>query len=212
VFGGLFGQVRAAGSGTVFVERLFVGLLIYQLFATATVRAPHVVLSNPNLVTKVVFPLEILPMPVIGAGLVQFAVGFALLVVGALFLGDLSPGVVLVPLLLLPILGWTLGVSWALAGLGVYLRDVQEIVRVAIHLLFFLTPIVWTFEIVPPSWQPFLWINPVTPSIEAIRAAVLGSPWPPWTVLAVHGVVAVVVAKLGLSVFLRLRKGFPDVL
>src|SRR5690349_10503962 len=126
-------------SKTEFALVLFAGLLVFNLFAECINRAPGVILANANYVKKVVFPLEILPWVGIGSALFHWLVSLSVwLVAYVIFFGVPHATVLLLPLIMLPLIFLVLGLSWALASLGVYLRDVSQFIGILTTILMFL--------------------------------------------------------------------------
>ncbi|MCB9913672.1 MAG: ABC transporter permease [Planctomycetes bacterium] len=209
-------QPRAAvqeGGRFEFVLSLFAGMVIYNLFAEVVSRSPLLVVTKTSYVKNVVFPLQVLPLSALGTALVGFACGLVILL-GAVLAsrGALDAAVLWLPVALLPLLFLTLGVSWLLASLGVYLRDVQPAVRVVLQLLFFATPIVYGVEALPPEWQRVVWLNPLAAIVTNARAGLLhgaAPSWPSWAATLAFGLA---VFGVGYTWFARTRKGFADVM
>ena len=129
---------------------LFAGLIVFQLFGEVITRAPGLVLANVSYVKKVVFPLEILPVVAMASAL--FHSGVSLLVLFAAMLGfngSIPVTAVLLPIVLAPYTGLILGLAWFLASLGVYVRDIGQILSTLVTALMFLSPIFF-----PPSALP----------------------------------------------------------
>jgi len=114
-------------SKTEFAIILFAGLIVFNLFAETVSRAPSLILSNVNYVKKVVFPLEILPVVSIVSSSFHSLVSVAVLLLFKLFINhQLEFSILLLPLVFLPLLILTAGISWFLSSVGVYLRDVSQ--------------------------------------------------------------------------------------
>ncbi len=118
----------------------------------------------------------------------------------------------LLPLVIAPLLLFTLGVSWALAALGVYLRDIAQVTALLTTVLMFMSPIFYPASSLPPEYRALLNLNPLVPIIEQARNVMLWGQGPAWSMLAVQYVAAVVVACIGFAWFQKTRKGFADVL
>jgi lipopolysaccharide transport system permease protein len=178
-------------------------------------RAPSSILAHPNYVKKVVFPLEILPVALIGSSLLHAAIGLAILAIGALALGEsLSWTFLLLPLVLLPLVLLGLGVGWFLASLGVYVRDVAHSVGVVSQALFFLTPVVYPFSLFEsaPRVAAVLRWNPLKVAVDEARLVVLWGELPDFRALGAVTLAGLAVAWLGFVWFQKTRRGFADVL
>lgn len=196
-----------------FALRLLSGMLVHGLLAEVWNRAPTLFTGNPNYVTKVVFPLEALAWVHLLAAL--FHVALAMLVMLAIN-GLAGSGFALtqlaLPLLLLPLCLFLMGSSLLLGGLGVYVRDISQLVGPLVVVLMFLGPVFYPRSAMPAALQPWLLLNPLTVPIEQFRRALFEGLWPEWGIVAQYSLVAVVVYAAGWGVFTMLRKGFADVL
>lgn len=192
---------------------LFAGLIVFNLFAECIGRAPGLILLNANYVKKVVFPIEILPLVSLGAALFHAVISLLVWFVAYVFIiGIPSLTVIYLPLVLLPLMLFIMGVSWALASLGVYLRDVSQFIGIVITTLMFLSPIFYPASALPPDYRPLLYLNPLTPVIEMVRDVLYWNKSPDWVLLAACIIVSTATAWLGFAWFQRTRKGFADVL
>jgi homopolymeric O-antigen transport system permease protein len=215
VFSDVF-KLRWAGasdSKTLFATMVFAGLIVHGLFAECLVQGPTVITRNPTFVKKIIFPLEILPWVTVLAALFHTAVGTAVLCAFILVTkGQISPNVLWVPLVFLPLVLMAVGLSWFLASAGVYFRDVAQVTSAVSMVLLFLSPVLYPASALPERLQPLFALNPLTPAIEQVRRVlVLGEPllWTSWiTQLAI----GFLVAWLGLSWFQKMREIFSDVL
>ncbi|MDR8365338.1 ABC transporter permease [Pseudomonas sp. JL3] len=201
-----------AGKGQ-FAILLFVGMIVHGLFAECANRAPSLILSNSNYVKKVVFPLEILPLITLGSALFHTCISLIVLVLAQLLLThDLPWTAALLPLVLMPLVLGTLGISWLLASLGVFLRDVSHVIGVLTTVLLFLSPVLYPVAALPPAYQPWLKLNPLTYIIEESRNILLFGHLPQWDSLFVAMAIGALMAAAGYWVFQKTRKGFADVL
>jgi len=200
-------------SKTEFALVLFTGLLVFNLFAECVNRAPGLVLSNVNYVKKVVFPLEILPVVALGSAFFHMLISLLVWCVFHLALfGMVPPTALLLPLVLLPLMLLTLGVSWFLAAIGVYLRDVAQVTGVVVTTLLFLSPVFFPLSALPEPYRRLLMFNPLSPAIEMARDVLVWGKLPDWSLLAGYGAVAAILACLGFAWFQKTRKGFADVI
>lgn len=200
-------------SKTEFALLLFAGLLVFSLFAECVSRAPGLVLANVNYVKKVVFPLEVLPWVTLGSALFHFCVSLAVwLVAYAVLFGMPHWTVLLLPVVIAPFALFVIGLSWALASLGVYLRDVGQLIGVVVQMLMFLTPIFYPASALPPDFQAVMLFNPLTPPIEMIREVMYWGRLPSLETWLIGAALALVTSTLGFAWFQKTRKGFADVL
>lgn len=195
-----------------FALALFSGLIAFNLFAETVTAAPGLILANPSYVKKVIFPLEILPLTKFLSSLVQ--AGFSLLVLeGAVLLarGYLPWTLVLLPLVVLPIALLALGVSWFLASLGVFIRDIGNLVSVGLSMLMFLSPVFYPMNRLPASMQGVLAWNPLAPMVDNFRRVTLEGAVPNWTAGGLATAFALLVAVVGYTWFARSKNAFADV-
>lgn len=211
VFAGIF----ETGDGMAFVSRLFMGMIVLQAFSEPVSRAARLVLSKPNYVTKVVFPLDVLPWPVLALATVHATTSTAmLLILHTVFVAVPDWTAIALPLVIAPVLLLGLSVSWVVSSIGVYVRDTHEVVRVALHLLFFLSPIVWELSRLKNEVaQQLVMLNPLAIAMEAGRALIDNSRQAP----AIGSIIGLFIgsltfAALGHAFFCRTKDGFADVL
>lgn len=205
--------VGGSNSKTEFALVLFAGLMVFNLFAECVNRAPGFVLNNTNYVKKVVFPLEILPWVAVGSATFHMIVSLAVwLLFYFIFLGIPPLSIFLLPLIILPLVLLTLGFSWLLASLGVFLRDVAQIIGVVTTVLLFLSPIFYPIVALPEEYRPFMQINPLTFAVEQARNVMIWGQSVDWGMWLTYSILAIVVAWLGFAWFQKTRKGFADVL
>lgn len=201
------------GSKARFAVVLFAGLAVFNLFGESIGRAPDLIVANANYVKRVVFPLELLPVVSVCTALFHFAVSLLVwLVVAWWLLGAPPPTALLLPVLLLPLLLGTLGLSWLLSALGVYLRDIGQVVGVAVMGLLFLSPIFYPLESVPESMRGLISLNPIGSLVDMVRGALVFGALPSVAGYALSLLLAALVAWLGFWWFQKTRKGFADVL
>jgi lipopolysaccharide transport system permease protein len=200
-------------SKTQFAVVLFVGMIVHGLFAEVLNRAPSLILSNVNYVKKVVFPLDILPVIAMGAALFHSFISLGVLLTAfAIFNGYLHWTAVFTPLVLLPLVILTLGLSWMLASLGVFLRDVGQTIGIIITVMMFLSPVFYPVTALPEELRPWLMANPLTFIIEEAREVLIWGRLPDWLGLGIYTLAATVIAWAGYVWFQKTRKGFADVL
>ncbi|MFZ4576452.1 MAG: ABC transporter permease [Phycisphaerales bacterium] len=196
---------------------LFCGMSVFGVFSSATTRACGLVLENPQYVTKVVFPLEVLPISNLGSSLFYAACEMALVLLGVgIFHHAFHWTVVLLPVAMLPLLLLTLGVSWFLASLTVFVRDIANVVSLVVsQFLFFLTPIFWKPAQLLATLPDLAWMiewNPLAGVVENARRCVLSGESLDWRSWALGTLLGLVVAQCGYAWFVKSKRGFADVL
>lgn len=211
-------KARWAGPDTTtshveFALLLFIGLIVHGLFSELLLRSPALVTSNVNYVKKVIFPLEILPVITLVAALFHAAIGIAVLLVARLLIvGSIPWTVIWLPIVLAPLAVMALGVSWTLAAMGVFIRDLGQMMAVVANMMLFLSPIFFPVTALPEAFRPLVHANPLTFIIEEAREVVMWGRMPDLGGLALYTTVACAVACLGFFLFQKTRKGFADVL
>lgn len=204
----------AAGETTLsFAIVLFLGLTIHAVMAEILTKSPLLITGNQNFVKKIVFPLEILSWVTLLGAIFTFLISFGLLLIFILVeLQRIPLTALLLPLIILPYLLLLLGISWFLAALGVYLRDIQQITGTLATLLLFLSPIFYSVNILPENLQTLIFLNPLSYIVESARAVLIYGQLPDFIGLGIYGLVALCVAWLGYTFFRAVRPGFSDVL
>lgn len=201
------------GTQTEFALLLFSGLIIFNVFADCIARAPTLITSNPNFVKKVVFPVELLPVVVLGSALFQWIMGFIVwLLFHLIFFGYPPLTIFLLPLALLPLTLLTLGLTWFISALGVYIRDVNQITGVVTTVLLFLSPIFYSIDMLPESFQFVMKLNPLTNIIELSRDLIIWGTMIDFKVYALQLLLSSFVFIAGYWFFIKTKKGFADVL
>jgi lipopolysaccharide transport system permease protein len=216
VFGVIF-KGRYAGqqseSPMEYALGVFLSIVIFQTVSESLSTSSSAVLGQPNLVKKVVFPVEILPLANLGAALFQLGVNLLLVAVALSLLG---PGLELRSLLflvvLLPILPLMLGIAFLLSALGVFIRDIQHVVGPVSLVLLNSSAVFFSTSMVPPALWEWLRFNPIVHIIEQSRAVLLFHQPVQWSHLAYSLAFGLVLAIAGWQAFKRLKPAFADVL
>jgi len=200
-------------SKTEFALVLFAGLMVFNLFADCFNRAPTLIISNTNYVKRVIFPLEILPWVVMGSALFH---AFISLIVWIFFYGIFfgAPPLtaLMLPLVILPVILLTMGFSWLLASLGVFLRDTAQFCGIVTSVIMFLSPIFYPLSAIPDKYQTFLFLNPLTLAIAQIRNVLIWGKAPDVLEFSIYLGGSSLLSWVGFAWFQKTRKGFADVL
>ncbi|MBG6290912.1 ABC transporter permease [Pseudomonas nitroreducens] len=200
-------------SRTQFAVILFAGIIVHSLFAEVLNRAPGLILGNANYVKKVLFPLETLPVISLGAALFHCLVSVLVLISAQLlFSHEVVWTAIVLPIVLLPLAILSLGLSWFLASLGVYLRDVGQTIGIITTVMLFLSPVFFPVTSIPEHLRPMIMLNPLTFIIEQSREVLIWGHLPNWHGLALYTLAALVTAWIGYAWFQMTRRGFADVL
>jgi lipopolysaccharide transport system permease protein len=214
VFGTIF-RMKWGGpvaNGPHFATILFVGLIAHTFLAECLNRAPGLVLAHAAYVKKVVFPLAVLPWMAVLSALFHAGMNMVVLLAFVLFgTGGIPWTALLLPLVWLPLLLVTLGLTWGLAALGVYLRDIGQTIGLVTTLLLFLSPVFYPVDAVPAAFRWIVELNFLTPVIVELREILLLGTVPDpmqWLLLLAIGWLTAIVGLYG---FERARPGFADV-
>ncbi|MGE3468280.1 MAG: ABC transporter permease [Pyrinomonadaceae bacterium] len=192
---------------------LFAGLIVFQLIAECIGRAPGLISENPSYVKRVVFPLEALPWVVVINATFNALVSYGILVIAYLIMVGSPPITAFwLPAVLLPLILTTCGLVWFLSSAGLFVRDVRQIVGVAIPVLMFASPVFYPISALPEGMRPFMRFNPMALTIEQVRSVLLFGKAPDFSDLGLLYLLAIVVAWAGLVWFLVTKRGFADVL
>src|SRR5574344_739106 len=199
------------GSAAEYGLQVFIGLSIFSFLAEIINRGPSSVSGFPFLITKVRFPLLLLPSVVVGASATQL--GLSLLVaLGFALFRVIHWQVIFLPLALLPLLLYAQALAWLLGSAGVYLRDIGHLAPSVSSLLMFLSPIFYPASMIPAGMQWLVQYNPLAWSVELVRGLLMhGQPfaWQPWGAHLLAAGLLLIVARW---FFHRIQPGFADVL
>ncbi len=213
IFGGKFG-VLPNETYFDFALAMFLGLSMYNIVAETLARAPLLIVGQPNFVKKVVFPLEIIPLSSVATSVYHSLLSIGLLLVLALFSNaGLSWGALAVPLLILPLALIALGLAWALAAVGVFVRDISQLIPFVSTALMYASAIVY-----PPSRIPSTGIcavllhNPLLVITDQARRVVLWHAAPDYGAIGYAYLISAVFLAVGYALFAILRPYFAEVI
>jgi len=215
VFGIVLGvKWNGQGSSFVFAMNLFCGLIVYGIFAESVGAASIQVLSNPSYVKKILFPLEILPLAGLGAAITFNLFSLVvLLFCTQFFLTPLSVHLIALPIVWIPLFLFTAGLSWIVGAMGVFVRDIGQLILIILQIVFYLCPIVYPLARVPaPMQRWYLWFNPLAVFVEETRQVLLQHHWPQLGWLLPNYAICLLTFIFGYYVFMRAKRGFADVI
>lgn len=212
VFKARWGGLENAGP-LGFAVNLFAGLIVFNLFSECVSRAPSLVISNPNYVKKVVFPLEVLGAVAVGSVGFHALTSLSILVVFELIVFHQLPLTLLwLPLIWLPLVLGSLACTWILSAAGVFLRDIGQLIGVGLNMLMFLSPIFFPTSALPANWQPVLRLNPLAQVIEETRKSAVQGINPDFGYLAISILITFAACELSFRGFNKAKRAFADVL
>ncbi len=192
---------------------LFCGFLPWLLFQDTVQRSASSLLDHSNLITKTVFPSEIVPVSIFLSSLLNHLIALVLAIaVVVVFAQHLSVWILALPVYMLLIGLLAVGVGWIVASLHVYLRDTAQVLVIVLTFWFWLTPIMISEQQVPAKIRPILHANPLAFMVRAYRERLLSSRLPDLHDIAITAAYAVTIFVLGGLFFRHLKRGFADVL
>lgn len=202
---------EADGTALEYGLNVFAGLAVFNFFAEILNRAPQSILSHPNLVTKVRFPLPLLPAVTAGAAFIHIAVG--ILFVGVLSLDRANwLAWAVLPAFVLPMVFYGLAMAWLVSAFTVYLRDIAHAALPLSNVILFLSPIFYPTSAVPESLRWLVSFNPVAWAVDALRALLLHGDIPSGAIWLTHLGISALLMVAAFAVFRKLSSGFPDVI
>lgn len=192
---------------------MFCGMTVYNIFSESISACSTLIISNQNLVKKVIFPLELLPIAQVISSMIFGLVWFLLLFIGVAFiLHNLSWSMLMLPVMIVPLLLISCGCGIFVASLGVYIRDLPYMIGVFLQILFFMTPIFYPVKALPAEYRLILYLNPLTEVVEQTRIIFLYGDKPNWLYIAVLWGGGLILCHFGFLWFKKTKKGFADVL
>ncbi len=192
---------------------LFIGIIAYNFFSECITRSPTIITSNPNYVKKVVFPLGILPIVYVLSAFFNMVLTIFIWLVGYIVISGM-PHLTLIylPLVILPLLIFSLGTSYLLASLGTYIKDINQLTGLIATALMFLSPIFYPISAIPEAFRSIMQINPLTPAVEEMRSVMYFGNSISWELFLKSLLISVVFFILSFVFYSKTKKGFADVL
>lgn len=211
VFFGTFAQIPTDGIPHAIFY--FSALLPWMYFSSNVSSSGNSLVANANLLTKVYFPRAILPASAILSGLVDFAVGF-LVLLGIMAYYRIQPGwaLLLWPIFTLPLVTLSLGVGMFISALNARYRDIKYVIPFALQLLLFMTPIIYPTSMVPERFRFLMALNPLAGIIAAFRSSVLPNPHVNWQLLSFSATVGLLTLLSGYWYFRNTERTFADII
>ena len=210
VYSIIFGALLAGGDSTYPIY-ICVALIPWTYFTTTITQSAFTVIGNGDIIKKVYFPREILPISVVTSGAVNFIISTIIILAFVIFSGvGLSWYLLLYPFVLLVQYVLLLGISFIVSSITVYFRDLEHIIGVILLAAFYGTPIVYKLEQLPPNLQIIMQLNPMTHIINGYRDIFYYHQMPNMGTLSILLGISVIVTIIGYFLFKKLKKGFAE--
>lgn len=194
-----------------YVVFMVCGLIPWNYFSTVINRSSFTMIENGNIIKKVYFPREILPISVVTSETVTFLISSILILLFTLGYGlGLTINILFYPLVLLVQYVLLLGISLIVSSVTVYFRDLQHFIGVLLQLFFYATPIVYAVDVIPANFQWILKFNPMTYIIEGYRDIFWGQTMPDIPTLLIVLAIGVVLCIVGYLIFNKLQRKFAE--
>jgi lipopolysaccharide transport system permease protein len=192
---------------------LFCGLNLFNVCAEVISRSPTLILGQPNLVKKVVFPLEILPVTTTLDALIHAILAFIpLLLALTIVRGAIPWSFVFLPFFLIPMALFALGLSLFLSALGVFVRDIANLVNPVMTVLLFSSAIMYPIAFVPDWVRSWFYLNPLAVLVDDSRKVLMWGFYPNFAALALLTGVGLLLVLVGFSFFEKSKPAFADVM
>lgn len=209
VFQARWGQ--SSENKAFFALNLFAGMILHGLLTETMSRSCSIILQHSNYVKRVVFPLQLLPLTALLSAFFHATTSLLILVVACVLVQTpLHWQLLGLPVVILPLLLYTAGLSWLLAALGTFIRDLGQIMPMISTIMLFTAPVFYPISALPERFQSWLTLNPLTTPIEMLRALLFDQQWPDPVIYMQSLLVACGMLLAGRLLFNRLRSGFAD--
>jgi lipopolysaccharide transport system permease protein len=201
------------GGSTEFVFALFIGLIVHGFLSEVLSKAPMLVVSNASYVKKVIFPIQIFPIVSVLGALFFFLAALLLWIAAFYFYSsELGLTILYAPVIFLPLIITAIGLSWIISALGVYIRDLSQLMGMLTTAMLFLSPVFYPISNLPEFLQMILYFNPITIIILELRNTMMLGLVPNWESVLLSYVASIFYFGLGYLLFSKAKRGFADVL
>lgn len=191
--------------------QIYTGLIVYNFVSEILSRAPTLVTDQSNLIQKVAFSSEILPLIPLGSAFYFYIINSLIINIACVFLLEKwHPSSLLVPLTILPVASIALGLSYIISSLAVFIKDIRQVTYLSLPLLMFLSPIFYSSTTLSGWFKTLLELNPLSTSIEASRALYFHNQPLEVKVIFIQTFFGIILIAIGFNFFSRLKKGFSD--
>ncbi len=188
-----------------------VGLIPWTFFTTSVSQSAWTVIANGNIVKKVYFPREILPISVVTSAMVNFLISTIIIVAFCFIYGlGLTKYIVFFPIVLIIQYILQLGIAFILSAFTVYFRDLEHFIQIILQVMFYATPIVYSSDTIPEAFRFIINLNPMAHIINAYRSIFYNQTMPDFKALGILFLISTIFCIIGYFIFRKLQKGFAE--
>ena len=201
------------GEGVPYLSFVWAGLVVWTIFSSGLGMGSIALLSNADLLSKVYFPREVLPLAMVGTCIIDLGISLVVLAgLVAVQIGSVSVTVLgAIPSLAVAVV-WTAAAAVFTAALTVFVRDVAQVVQLFLRVAILATPVMYGPSVLPESFQFLVWLNPIAVAIGGVRDSVLYQAWPDWTALGIQGAAGVLAFVLAIAYTRSVEGRMTDVI
>ncbi len=213
IFKARWGVSTESQSPLLYALNLFAGLIVFNIFAECATRGPTLITSNPNYVKKIIFPLEILGIMVTSSAVFHGIISGIILVCATIIVnGSIPIEVLILPIIWAPLILGCLGMTWVLAAVGVFIRDINQLINSIVSMFMFLSPIFYPSSALPEKLQWVATINPLALSIEQTRGVLINGTIPGTLEIASQVLVSIAWCEICYRFLKKCNDTFGDLL
>lgn len=196
-----------------FALYLMTGLTAWLALSEALTRSSTCILEVPNLVKRVVFPLEVLPVVIVASTAITAVISFVIVTIASCwYLGSIHASLAFIPLILASQLVFTVGLCWFTASIGVFVQDLSHFMSLGLSVWMYGSPIVYPASAFPASLKFLSWVNPVAGIVGDYRRVIIEGIPPDWAVFAYYTLFGIILWIAGYHFFTRTKRSFADVM
>lgn len=194
-----------------YIMFLFTALIPWNFFSTTVSQSTSVIISNGGILKKVYFPREILPISIVLSGALNFLISCIIIVIALLISGiGLSQYILFLPIILMVQILITLAIVFVLSAITVYIRDLEYFINVLLQLWMYLTPVLYSINLIPDKFLKILYFNPMTQIINSYRNIFYYKTMPDVRALVIWFCIGMVGVIIGYSIFKKCEKRFAE--
>lgn len=210
VYAVIFGALLAGGDPTYHIY-ICVALIPWTYFTTAITQSAFTIIGNGDIIKKVYFPREILPLSTATSGLVNYFISVPIILIFLLFSGiGFSFNILWLPLIAITQYILTIGIILITSAIDVYVRDAEYIINFIVTMMFYATPVLYSTSLFPEKYRWLLYLNPMTTIINCYRDIFYYKQCPHFLALFGVLVVSIILLIIGVLIFRKLKKGFAE--